>query len=360
MIPDGIRYRRLFRWLPLFDAVALAFSIRQMIVAAVALSVLSCGSWLLNQVIPNRPDSAIAASAGGRAVLNILSQEPWLEGDFLHPWAGLVQSAVVVLWPETPSPARMEAAGTLAWSLAVWSLFGLMLCRLAARRFALQEQGSFRRSVQFGVSRWLNAVVAPLLPTAAALLILSGIFLVLLCSRLPLAGELLAWLASPGIVLASLLCAYLLLAVAIGWPLMIAAIATDDCDGFGGLSRSYSLWTGRIWYFAWCWLVVTLSATLTLLLVRLLALGALVLVRLVTEAVLKGLPLGESLPRLLESEFVLLIQVYGVSLFWTSATIVYSVLRQSIDGMPLENVAPDDDERPPRDPLPVAGLAAMP
>ena len=49
----------------------------------------------------------------------------------------------------------------------------------------------------------------------------------------------------------------------------------------------------------------------------------------------------------------------GISLFWTSATIIYLVLRQSVDLMPLEQIAPSDAERPVRDPLPVVGMPAV-
>ena len=50
---------------------------------------------------------------------------------------------------------------------------------------------------------------------------------------------------------------------------------------------------------------------------------------------------------------------FGISLFWTSVTIIYLLLRQSIDKMPLDRLAPSDQERPPRDPLPVVGMPAV-
>ena len=50
---------------------------------------------------------------------------------------------------------------------------------------------------------------------------------------------------------------------------------------------------------------------------------------------------------------------FGINLFWTSVTIIYLLLRQSIDKMPLDRLAPSDQERPPRDPLPVVGMPAM-
>ena len=46
-----------------------------------------------------------------------------------------------------------------------------------------------------------------------------------------------------------------------------------------------------------------------------------------------------------------LLASFGISLFWTSVTIIYLLLRQSVDKMPLDRIAPSDQERPsPRPP----------
>lgn len=362
MIPDGIRYRRLCPWLNLFHAIGLALSIRQLIVAGLGLTVLALLQSGLAQ-FDTAPRDVTVRDAYGRVLIatqvTLFPRDLWLDESFAGPWRGVIMAGSVVVAPSSQMAERISAGLSLLVAVAVWSVFGLILCRLAARRFALREQSSFRRAVQFGVSRCLSAMIAPLLPTAAASLILLGVFVGLLCGWLPVVGSTVVWLASPGILLASLLAAFLFVATGIGWPLMIAAVATDDCDGFGGLSRSYSLWTGKLWYFLWCWAVAGLGAGAALMLMRSLVLVALTLLASVSQAALDA-PLVALLISTISLQAALFLQVYAISLFWTSTTLVYAVLRLSIDGMPLDNVAPDDEERPVRDPLPVAGVAAMP
>ena len=245
------------------------------------------------------------------------------------------------------------------WAVAVWSLFGLAICRIAAVQFARDEAGSFRQATQFGVSRWRRAVSAPLIPLAAATIVMLPVLVMTWLGRLPFVGTTWLVLISPVLLLCGFIIAVLLLAAAVGWPLMIAAIAVDDCDGFGGLSRSYSLWTGRPAYAAWCAVVATAFASV-LHSVASLAMGWTLAITLSIATSAAG---GEWSAETLTACCTLLAQgllaAFGISLFWTSVTIIYLLLRQSIDKMPLDRLAPSDQERPPRDPLPVVGMPAM-
>lgn len=277
----------------------------------------------------------------------------------LRPWQDVLTSSTAVWISKESLAHRLKAIFLCGWSFAMWAVFGVALCRLAARRFMQREEGSFRKAVQFGLSRSVYGVVAPALPTAAAAVILLPAFAMAFAGSLPFFGATLATILSPLILLCSLAAAALMIAVVIGWPLMLAAIATDDCDGFGGLSRSYSLWTGRPWYFAWCLLVGAFVGTVVVFLANVLAQWA---VSLADFAVTTGM--GETasafaVTRTIHVLLVLLFKAYCISFFWTNATMTYALLRQSVDGMPLDVMAPDRDERPARDPLPVVGMPAM-
>ena len=53
-----------------------------------------------------------------------------------------------------------------------------------------------------------------------------------------------------------------------------------------------------------------------------------------------------------------LLGTFEISLFWTNVTIIYLLLRATVDQRPFDQIAPDDSERSPRTPLPVVGIPA--
>jgi hypothetical protein len=154
-----------------------------------------------------------------------------------------------------------------------------------------------------------------------------------------------------GLVLfCGLLMALLVVSVSVGWPLMVAAVSTEDSDGFDGLSRANGFLLDRPW----------LALMLILLCLPIFALGWLLVSGLITLtaylgawAIAAGYPgqtaswswpwdsafmTGSSprdywleLPRLLLSGF-------GPSFFWCGITVIYFVLRKSDDGTPLDDV----------------------
>ncbi len=363
-LPDSIPYRRLFPWLHLFRAVGMAVSFRQLVVAAGAVSALWVGQSLLEWLSPGVPpltriaDWNIDRDSGWLSPSHVSWPLP-LTADTVHPWADVLRSAVAVLAQGETTAGRLKATGFCVWSIAVWSLFGLVMCRLAARQLTGNEEGSVRKGIQFGLRRWTQAVIAPLLPTAAVVVVMVPAVIAAFSGRLPWIGPALAMITSPVVFACSVVGACLLIAVLLGWPLMVAAIATDDCDGFGGLSRSYSLWTGRPWYFAWCWIMAACCGTVAMFLAHWLAHWTLHLSGLAIQLGLGESPSTPFARSTIESLVLLGLKTYALSFFWTSATIVYVLLRQSVDGMPLDKMAPDDDERPPRDPLPVVGMPAV-
>lgn len=359
---DHIPYLRLLPWLHLFRAIGLAFSFRQMLVASGAICALWIGHVMVESLVVDQTSMVILGwtlPAWNAEAFGTSQSRAELTAVILRPWDDVLRSSAAAWIPRDTLSHRFKAIFICGWSFAMWAIFGVALCRLAVRRFTLHEEGSFRKAVQFGLSRSVHGMVAPALPTAAAVAIMVPAFLMAVSGSIPLFGSTLATVLSPLILLCSLAAATLLIAVVVGWPLMLAAIATDDCDGFGALSRSYSMWTGRPWYFAWCLIVAAFAGTVVVFLANVLAQWA---VYLASFAVMTGM--GETAPafavnRTIHVLLVLLFKAYCISFFWTNATITYALLRQSVDGMPLDAMAPDSDERPPRDPLPVVGMPAM-
>ena len=374
--PDQIPYRRWFPWLNLFQAIEIALSIRQLVVAAGAIAVFSLSHQLFDRIGPeSSPSFQMEIQIGTR---------PASQGAFLPsresvnfialPWLEVLHSAERVIGPfgssgravsgatlEIPrkSPS-MVSIGVLVWHVIVWTLFGLILCRLSARRFAKGENGSFRKGVQFGLTRWGRGMVAPLIPIAAATLILVGMVVGSgVAWVLPVINLIAIAVFAPFLLVGGMIAGFLLVATLLGWPLMVAAIAYDDCDGFGGLSRSYSQWTGRPWYFVWCWIVVATAGLIALTIAGWLGEWTFYLCSVSIEQGMGNNGSAAFGRRAIQFLIQLLMHAYAISFFWTSATIVYALLRQSVDWMPCDSMSPDDDERQARDPLPVVGIPAM-
>ena len=372
-----IPYRLRFPWLSLFQAIAISFSVRQLIVAVGAIAAFALSQLVIDGVAGSgsaiRGEIQIGIPPGAYSEARLGE----LVGEIAQPWSDVWRS-VWNLFPAFDSRSTIESPGltieirrgakanhwvdlgVLVWQVILWSLFGLILCRLAARRFARGENGSFRKGVQFGLTRWVRGLVAPLIPSAAAGLILAAmVAAAAIIGFLPWVNGFLLVIASPLLLTGGLMAGFLIVATLLGWPLMVAAIAYDDCDGFGGLSRSYSQWTGRPWYFVWLWTVAAGVGMIAMSLAVLFGEWAFYLCSLAIKQGVGQIAAAESGRRAILAIVRLLIHAFAISYFWTSATIVYGLLRQSVDWMPCDTVAPDDDERPRRDPLPVVGIPAM-
>lgn len=361
--PEPFRYRRHFPWLHLFRAFGIAVSLRQLLLSGLALVVLMLGLRLGDTVSPVEP----AQSPFRVESLLTTMPDTWQKNlamphtersDAARPWRDVLAAASDMLNPASSSTRRISATFRFVLSIAVWSLFGLAIGRLAAIQMARDEVGSLRRATQLGVSRWSRAVVSPLIPLALATVVMFCVSCLVLPSHLPLIGHVWLYVAAPALLAGGCAVVVLLLTAALGWPLMIAAIAADDCDGFGGLSRSYSLCTGRPAH-AFGFAVVALAFESFVLTIATLFLdNAIVMVQYGAALATSDPTQIATVSRACGLVAECLLGTFEVSLFWTSAMIVYLLLREAVDQMPLDRLAPDDSERPPRNPLPVVGILA--
>jgi hypothetical protein len=152
-------------------------------------------------------------------------------------------------------------------------------------------------------------------------------------------------------LVAGLVMALLVAGLALGWPLMTATVAVEAEDAFDALSRAYSYVTQRLGRYAVYLSVAWVVGTLGVIVVA--AFAALVL-----HMAQWGLSFGgpdEKIAALFSAEqtdataptvihafwvsFVrLLIHGWIYSYFFTSATLVYGLLRHDVDGTPYDHV----------------------
>ena len=282
------RLLSLFPSLHVLRAARLAADPKKMLLGGVGLLVLVFGELLLG-LLPFAPQGELAIDTATRLVAapeglrDIAGEGSWLDrlrveqgaGLLLAPLRSVIEPGLVIFQNGNSWSDIAWAWTRLIWALIVWSFFGGAICRMCAMQFAQHERVSPIKALSFAKAQLQNFLVAPFLP-------LAGILVLLACNALlGLVASLLPGIAVPvlaivwGLVLFSaFLMAMMLVGLGTGWPLMIAAVSTEDSDGFDGLSRSFGFLTDRpayaatlalvaapVFVFGWC--VVSLMVALT-------------------------------------------------------------------------------------------------
>ncbi len=282
----------------------------------------------------------------------------------------------------------------IAVALAIWSVLGGAICRIAALHAAREEKISIGTAVSFSLSKFVGFFTAPLLPLG--IIVLLGIFLALggLLGTIPVFGE---WVVAILFFLALILgvvIAFLTVGLVGGAPLMWPTIAVEGSDSFDAISRSFSYTFTRPFRYGLYWVVAAIYGTICYLFVRLFAFIALLAVHFWVgwwmgaagrenyaagagkldvmwakptfesfhgpwqfEA-MSGSEAGASI--VLAGWVYLVIGVvaaFGICFFFSAATNIYYLLRRKIDATDLDDVyveeiteeeaAPAEAETPP-------------
>ena len=330
---------------------------------------------------PTDPDRRRRVSLDGIRALSLDWEKTYaapfetVAGAFSHGW--------LVLHPVTQHlPFARQLVRNGGWTggatavtgllacLLVWSICGVGVARLAAVRFAADETVSLRGTLRFSLRKVSPSLGSAVVPMVGVLL-------------LWFAGVVLGWLAHiPGVggvlvavgwglaLIGGLLMALILLGLAAGWPLMLASVAVEDADSFDAFSRIYNYLFSRPWYslslvlLALLYGSVLIVFTCTLLnathtLTDWAVAGGLGQADLMTvmNAEPGEVPFAVQGVSFWKQSTELVFTGYLVSYFWTAATIIYFLLRKSVDATPLDAVTilPTDT---PGDDLPLVGMPA--
>lgn len=128
----------------------------------------------------------------------------------------------------------------VAIALAVMSVGGGALCRIAALQFAQGEKPGLTESLRFSTGRFTSFFAAPLAPIVIIAFMGLFIFLLGLAGNIPYAGELLVGLGMPWALFLGSLTAVIAVGAVVGFGLMFPAVAYDGSDCFDSISRSFS------------------------------------------------------------------------------------------------------------------------
>lgn len=263
--------------------------------------------------------------------------------------------------------------------LAIWSVIGGAICRMAALQIARDEQIGPIRAIQFSLARFTSFFSAPLIPVAVILLIGLVTCAVSLLGAIPVIGEILMGIMLGLALLGGFVIALVLIGLVGGINLMFPAVAVEGCEAFDAISRPYSYVLAKPWHLGFyagvaavyggiCYLFVRLFVFLMLAAVHFFVglavnidgsanldiigkLNALwqqpTFNNLVPDINWTALGGAESLAAALVWCWVALAAVailaFVMSFFCTAGTTIYFLLRQQVDATDIEDIYVDPD-----------------
>jgi len=256
--------------------------------------------------------------------------------------------------------------------LAVISIAGGAICRIAALQSARGEKPGLTEALRFSIKRFTSFFTAPLVPVGIIIFIGLFIFLLGLIGNIPWAGELIMGIFVPLALIAGALIAVVLIGAFAGFNLMFPAVAYDGSDCFDAISRSFSYVYAKPWrmvfytaigaiYGAICYTFVRFFAFLLLWIthwsLQLGVWGNDKLTAIWDEPHLRDLlvpPNWEALnwPQSIAAFLIYLcsLAVVGllvsfiISFYFSANTIIYSLMRNKVDNTALEDIYKYFDE----------------
>ncbi len=256
--------------------------------------------------------------------------------------------------------------------LAVISICGGAICRIAALQFARGEKPGLTEALRFSIKKFTSFFTAPLAPIVMIVFIGLFIFLLGLIGNIPRAGELVMGIFMFLALIAGALIAVILIGTIAGFNLMFPAVAYDGSDCFDAISRSFGYVYLKPWqmgfytaiaavYGAICYMFVRFFAFLLLWVThRFLQLGILGDNSKIT-AIWPGPTFGDLLgPSGLAANWtqslagflvhLCLLVVIGlvvsfiVSFYFSANTVIYSLMRNRVDNTALDDVYTPSEE----------------
>ncbi len=390
-LTDAARLRRWLPWLHLGATLRMAFDPRKLLLAMMALLLLSLPNlirlWTAEQDAP--PSSTFRFPwQGGYLFQDQPAGIPSVEAILADPWSTIRKA--IGQGPQTLTPlTEVLGAGRLLiessfhwgrttmqlaellWIWLVWAVFGTMLCRLTALDFMGRDVG-WGEAWRYCRKRVLSAFASPLLPMIGIAAFWFPCVVAGWITRIPSIGQPVVACGWFFLWLFGGILALILLGLTLCWPMMIATIGVEGTDAFDGLSRSYNYLFSRPWYVLGMMGVVLVMGGCTLFGVRWLAMQA---DHLAIMSVASGMPdstrelfepqrpaepvLIGTTPNLLRVSrgvITLGVHAFAHSFFWVSVTVMFLLLRKSVDSTPLDYLT--EDRQTPLGELPIVGMAA--
>jgi hypothetical protein len=200
---------------------------------------------------------------GGSATDRAHSISSFVSGSIpvlIEPLVKILIPVSKMLSPGVSGGTRVYLFLVLLWALAVWAFFGGIITRLAAIQISNKGPVTLRKTVKFVADRYINFLLAPIVPLIIIGLVVLGLFLYGLLAMFPVVGDLLFFgLGLPLVIVGGAVMAIFLVGL-VGYPLMYPTLSVegDSSDTFDALSRSINYVYQAPWQYIWYWLVAIL------------------------------------------------------------------------------------------------------
>jgi hypothetical protein len=261
--------------------------------------------------------------------------------------------------------------------LAVISIAGGAICRIAALQFARGEKPGLTEALRYSITRFTSFFTAPLAPVGIVIFIGLFIFLLGLLGNIPRAGEIIVGIFASLALFAGALIVVVLIGMAAGFNLMFPAVAYDGSDCFDAISRSFSYVYAKPWAMVFYTAIAGVYGAICYTFVRFFAFSLLWVTHLFLQLGLRAENsngvnkltaiwpkpefmelLGssgvvttnwtESLAAFLILLFLLavvgLVVSFIISFYFSANTIIYSLMRHKVDNTALNDVYTYFDE----------------
>ena len=256
--------------------------------------------------------------------------------------------------------------------LAVLSVAGGAICRIAALQFARGEKPGLGEALRFSTRKFLSFFAAPLAPVGIVIFISIFVYLLGLIGNIPRVGELIMGICMVLALIAGVLIAVVLIGTVAGFNLMFPAVAYDGSDSFDAISRSFSYIFSKPWRMGFYTVVAAVYGAICYMFVRFFAFLLLIapytalrigifdnsklariwakpeFVNLVRSNVEASANWAESLASFLV--YLVLLVVIGslvsfiISFYFSANTIIYSLMRNRVDNTALEEIYTQTEE----------------
>lgn len=252
------------------------------------------------------------------------------------------------------------------WSILVWSFIGLAIARIGLVRLTRNEHVSLEEAFRFAIRKWTTAASALGIPFVGVMTLCIPLAMVGLFMGLDfgvvLAG--LFWFIVLGLALIQVL---LLLGLAVGWPLMVASVATESQNAFDAMTRAYSYTFQRPLHYVFYALVAILFGGFCWMIAATVANGIIEMSYWGTSwgtfiygadrmSMIQGyskeatyemtgtLGLGSSLIGMWNGFVRTFAVAFIYGLFWCQASAIYLLLRKDVDETEMDEIFIEENE----------------
>lgn len=359
---ENIRWRTFCPWLLLVDCLRLAFRVRVLLLAFVAIVLMLMVTSHFERAIPG-PNAVDILYGNWWSPLNPgpirnLSDDAF--AGLMLPW--MFPSVPIINMLDGPRSFGEAAAIVFVvfWQLAVWAALGGAICRIAALALTRGEAPDLPNALRYAKRNYGAFFSAPLMTFAAVLFVSLPLVILGLLMRL----DWLSYVAAffwPLALLIGLGVALLTIGLAVGFPLMSAAVAVEETDAFDAISRAFSYVYQRPLRLLWYVLVAAFLGWLGGMAVEF-VLNA---TRSTTTGAVRWghgsaeIPLrADKIIAFWTDGLYVLRWAYYYAYFWSAAVGIYLLMRRDIDSVQLDEVAIEPMETYQPSPLVAAGAAA--